>query len=368
MRLRMSSCKPVKCIMEENLYLTWIYKRLEGTISPNEESQLDVWIAESSDNQQTLKDVEEAWNASANLSAEVEIDLDAEFAFLEERIEAEEREEVVEDEEAKVSQEAEVRPLNPTPIHTQNKKRLYWAVAAGLILLITAGILAPRFLGGEPELNWMAVTATEVTQVIDLDDETHVTLSKGATLRYPEKFAGADRPVELTGNGFFEVAKNPEKPFRITTSSTEVTVLGTEFSVMNEVEEKTTRVAVTSGKVQFKPLKGDNHVILEAGQTGTWDPEEGKLKKENGVISTDIAWVAGQLIFEDTPLSKALEEVGRHFQVEIEIELESMKNCPFSSVFETPELDKVMEVISTVFNSSFEKLGENRYLFKGGEC
>lgn len=359
--------------MEENLYLTWIYKRLEGTISPNEESQLEAWIAESPENLQTAEDVEAAWEASGNLSAKVEIDLDAEFAFLEERIEEEERKEAEEDEpqlEAVEQQEAEVRPLNPSPSPqpSGNKQRIYWAVAAGIILLVTAVILVPRFFGGEPELNWTAVTATEMTQVIDLDDETQVTLARGATLRYPEKFAGGDRPVELTGNAFFKVAKNAEKPFHITTPSSEVTVLGTEFSVMDEAAENTTRVAVTSGKVQFKPLKGDNHVILEAGQTGIWNPEVGKLKKENRVASTDIGWVTRKLIFEDTPLAKVLEEVGRHFQVEFEIELDNLKGCPFSASFNTPELDKVLNTIAVVFNGSFEELRAGKYAFKGGEC
>lgn len=377
--------------MEENRYLTLIYRRLEGTITDSEQTQLDRWVNGSPANQQTYDDVVEAWNASENLSAEVELDLDAEFSFLEERMEdgsqeatehkgptlvtSSESDTPSQTSGTKVAANAEQSSTVPQ-ITPKRKTNIYWAVAATVIMLITAIILGPRLLGGDPELQWVEFASAQGKKEIVLEDQTTVILAEGSTLRYPEKFEGEDRPVELNGVAYFKVAENPEKPFQITTEATEITVLGTEFNVNAPSGGVSTRVSVSSGKVQFRPLdeKGEavlvkgKGLILTKGEAGTYNKSEKKLTKATQFSPNETFWMTGKLVFDETPLGQAFEEISEFYEVEIELADPSLKTCPISAAFEDVELDEILETIAAVFAGTFEKTEEGKYIFKGGQC
>ncbi len=334
--------------MEEDLYYTLIYRQLEGEITASEEAQLGEWIDSSPANRQTYNDVTEAWTLSQGLSAQIGMDLDEEYSLLEKRIKS---------------------ARSPTRI------RLYWAAAAGFVLLVVAGMVATRIFGGEREQNWVELTSEQGNRELVLEDQTTVVLAEGSTLRYPEKFRGKDRPVEMEGVAYFKVAQKAGQPFRITTPVAEITVLGTEFNVSAPKGGKLARVAVTSGKVQLRPLvaRGDQvltngtGLTLEKGEMGTYDRETGILKKGIRFPVNETAWMTGKLTFEETPLAQVIEEVGQYFQTEISLEDSLLNRCSFTAKFENPKLEAVLETIAAVFGGTVEIIN-GKYQLKGGGC
>ena len=353
--------------MLENTYLTLIYRKLEGTISPEEATQLDAWVSESIENQKTLEDVEAAWEASANLTPEVELDLDAEFAFLEERIEADEAEEpdspVAPIEEENSGSEAREIPFQPQR-RTPAKRRLYWLAAAGFALLVAAGILAPRFFGSN-ELEWVELTADNGPQQIKLEDGTVVNLEEGATLRYPKTFAANERPVDLTGESTFSVAKDADRPFRVRTNQVQVTVLGTEF-VVNTNEGVNTSVNVYEGKVEVMAKENQEKVILVAGQSALWNPANKQLAMGN--IEEPQVEGGKKLAFEHSPMPEVVKMISDFFGKTVELQSPEAEECTFNTTYTDPTFDEVMNDLSVVLGFEVETTEDGKYILKGGAC
>ena len=350
--------------MLEDVYLNLIYRKLEGTITPDEAGQLEGWMVESDENQRTYEDVVAAWEASANLTPDLDLDLDAEFSFLEDRIAGDENTTPTETANPveETTQEAREIPFTPQG-RSLAKRRLYWAAAAGFALLITAGLLMPRFFNSEP--NWVELAASDQHRLIKLEDGTEVGVEPGATLRYPEKFSDSERPVEMTGQVSFSVAKDADRPFRVQTQDVQVTVLGTEFVVNTNENQNGTSVFVREGKVEVMSKKNDEKVVLLPSQGALWSPDSQKFSLSHG---DNPNAGAPKLMFSEAPLAEVVTDVANYFDAEVNLENPEMKGCPFTARFEDPTIDEVLEAISVVFDIKLEKTEDGKYLLKGGKC
>lgn len=146
-----------------------------------------------------------------------------------------------------------------------------------------------------------------------LPDGTKVWLNAASSLRFPVAFTGKDRKVELSGEAYFEVAKNKEKPFHVIANGTEVEVLGTHFNVNSYTKEVNT--TLVEGAVKLKAT--GNEVILKPGQSGITTENKGFDVKMADMEST-LAWKNGLFIFHDENLHSIMEKVSRWYDVEIE--------------------------------------------------
>src|SRR5690606_4954570 len=101
---------------------------------------------------------------------------------------------------------------------------------------------------------------------LTLADGTKVWLNSASTLIYPSNFTGNERHVELSGEGYFEVAKNEGMPFIVTANGVKVNVLGTQFNISAYKEEQHIRTTLVEGSVRL--FHDDHTVILKPGQQG----------------------------------------------------------------------------------------------------
>lgn len=148
---------------------------------------------------------------------------------------------------------------------------------------------------------------------INLPDGSKVWLNSASTLRFPALFSGNTREVELNGEAYFDVAKNPNKPFKVITKDQIVEVLGTQFNINSYSDEGTFKTTLIEGSVKI--IYKDKVVMLNPGQQ--FQPN---MKSANVVeADTDevVAWKNGYFLFKDEDIQSIMRKVSRWYNVEI---------------------------------------------------
>ena len=151
---------------------------------------------------------------------------------------------------------------------------------------------------------------------IELPDGTNVWLNAASSLRFPTAFSGPERRVTITGEVYFEVAKDARKPFHVQTQDMDVTVLGTHFNVMAYPDEKTVRTTLLEGKVTVG--QAGRTVVLNPGQQAQLGRDRSGLNVVDGInIEEELAWKNGLFLFNDATMSDIMRQVSRWYDVEV---------------------------------------------------
>ena len=153
---------------------------------------------------------------------------------------------------------------------------------------------------------------------IELADGSKVWLNAGSSLKYPTIFNGTDREVELTGEGYFEVAKNAQKPFYVKVNQMRIAVLGTVFNVNAYPNEKVVKTTLMEGSVKVSAGKdGEKELVIRPGEQAVYDLAEGLEKTE--VNGADVmGWKQGVIRFSGNGIDIVLRQIARWYDVEIE--------------------------------------------------
>lgn len=181
-------------------------------------------------------------------------------------------------------------------------------------------------------------------------DGTKVILNADSKIRYPDRFAGDQRLVELEGEAFFEVRKDTLKPFIVQTNRLKVLVLGTVFN-LKAYPDELQQTTLVEGKVRI--TAGDEEVELRPGDRATcWDE---KLKVEQVDVRSCIAWVERRFVFENEFLPSVLKKLERWYDVRISIEDASLREIRFTGNLPKYEsIDKVLEILELTARLRFE--------------
>ncbi|MFC0773398.1 FecR family protein [Terrimonas alba] len=181
-------------------------------------------------------------------------------------------------------------------------------------------------------------------QVI-LPDGTRAWLNAASSLKYPVAFTGSERIVELDGEGYFEVAKNAAKPFKVRLrNETEVQVLGTHFNINAYDDEDRIRTTLLEGTVAVSSKK--NKLTLAPLQQAVVHNNNEILLDKNANTSAVMAWKNGQFVFKDAPIESVMRQVARWYDVDIDYEGKVTyhfnatidRNVPVSKLFKLLEM------------------------------
>jgi transmembrane sensor len=145
-----------------------------------------------------------------------------------------------------------------------------------------------------------------------LPDGTKVRLNASTTLEYPTRFTGKERSVKLTGEAYFEVAKDVKHPFIVETYQQKIQVLGTHFNV-NTYQNERTITTLEEGSVKVSG-SGDAKVLKPGQQSILFN---GSLIVSNADMESALAWKNGLMLFKQTPLKTVLEEISRWYDVDV---------------------------------------------------
>ncbi|MES1160861.1 MAG: FecR domain-containing protein, partial [Bacteroidota bacterium] len=156
-----------------------------------------------------------------------------------------------------------------------------------------------------------------------LADGSKVWLNAASTLKYPASFTGKERKVELSGEAYFEIAKNMDRPFRIQIRDAGIEVLGTSFNVMAYEDEPVSKTTLVDGAV--KVIQGAQELTLQPGdQAQIAYPETSGVPSMRLIRGVDqgaiLAWKNGDLEFKDDDLHTVMREIGRCYNMEVKYE------------------------------------------------
>jgi len=146
---------------------------------------------------------------------------------------------------------------------------------------------------------------------IRLSDGTRVWLNAFTTIKYPEQFSGTVRKVELSGEAYFEVAKDAAHPFVVLTGKNDVRVLGTHFNVNNYADNREAIITLEEGSVKL-----NGSVLLKPGEQAVID-QSGKIQTGPAELESALAWKNGQFIFNMMPLEQVMQQVSHWYDARI---------------------------------------------------
>lgn len=255
---------------------------------------------------------------------------------------------------------------------TRHEKRYSWLkMAAAVLLLVAAGLGAYVSLQQDPPTTTYLTKATQRGQqaTITLGDGSIVKLNAESSITFPEVFSGEIRDISLVGEAFFEVKRNPSKPFVIQSGDLQTTVLGTSFNVEAYPGEEEIKVTVATGKVKVSHGPGRAEAsILTPGQQVRYHTITKAVEKREVSLASFLDWREGIIRFDDIPLKKALKILERWFDTEIWLENPALGECYIKSTYRQESLENILESMKFINALEYEFQDEKTVLIKGKEC
>lgn len=188
-------------------------------------------------------------------------------------------------------------------------------------LIVNNDTIRQKSGSGKELINKVIIPYGKKSMIV-LSDGTKVWLNAGSQLIYPSYFLNKNRQVMLIGEAFFEVTKNPERPFVVRTNDMNVEVLGTRFDISAYPEDKIIQTVLEEGKVNLQYsgrgiLKRDYNIEMHPNQMVEMDRTSGEAKTRMVDVRKYVSWKEGMLEFEKVDLIRALKQVERYYNVKI---------------------------------------------------
>jgi len=265
------------------------------------------------------------------------------------------------------------------------------AAAIGLIAIAGTIILTSRFNnirsliterqltapgGGDPFVEYRNDDLR--THTITLDDGSKITLGPNSVIRYPEHFS-IERKVFLTGEAFFDVARNPEKPFSVHTHELVTQVLGTSFTIRAYEQEKNIRVSVRTGKVSVFSEKFNSEksrrekqmegAVLMPNQQVVYSRNQ--LRMVKSLVDEPVMLPKAQqhtsFQFTDSPISEVFGSLEKAYGVDIVYDEETLSNCYLNASLDSLSFHDKLRLISKGINAQYEIL-DGHVIISGNGC
>ena len=313
-----------------------VFKFLNETITTDEQKALDGWLQQSPENDRIFRHYVSIWKSANTNGSPTDFQTAEEWKKLEQI----------------VAGKSKVVRLS------------YWKnitkMAAAVALLIAASFSIYQYLKNDV----VEIVSREERMQIVLPDGSRCELQNGGIIRYTKSFI-ENRDVTLTGQAFFDVVRNASNPFAVTTGAAIVTVVGTSFNVDASSRDRA-EVYVVTGKVRVAANHDQQaEVVVTPGELAIVQNENAiKASSEN---ENPLAWKNHRLVFKGAPLQKVISTMQRYFDVEITIQNQSILKCHFTSTFNDPSLEEVIETLQASLHLNVSK-HKNSYVLNGKGC
>lgn len=355
--------------MNKNIIIAdLIFKYLKGELSSDEKQIFDVWL-ENADNQEYLRHLQETDILYSDIAAMWKTDTRKKkeaFAEIEAAARRRHRFSVFRYTAGVaafvalviggywgVLNRQETEPLvatRQTPVIFDRESAVL-ETAKGDIYYITdsvehGGIVRKNPYSASKKLNTLTTFRQKLTSVT-LDDGTHVWLNTDSRLEYPDRFVKKERVVHLSGEAFFEVARNTGKPFVVRTQNADICVLGTTFNINTTGNYSVT--TLVEGSVQIKNGREDR-VTLLPGQQATLNSKD-DISVRRVDVNYYIAWRKSLFAFENQPLLNIITAIALWYSMDYEFEDDTFRQVRYTSIIR--KYDDVAETL-TILNEMNE--------------
>ncbi|MCS2894032.1 FecR domain-containing protein [Parabacteroides faecis] len=293
----------------------------DGNVSAEEKEKVEIWIRQSEEHYKIAQQIQLIYLASDTIAIMDQVNTDNALDKVDGRIR-----------------------------RSQLKTLFMWGqrVAAILFIPLLAAYLLEVLIPEKRDIRMLEVrTNPGMTTSLTLPDGTKVNLNSESSLVYPETFDGDFRSVRLEGEAFFEVVKNPEKRFVVTTPhNARVEVLGTSFNMEAFKWDSIVSTTLISGKVAFISRSGQ--VNMKPGEKLVYNiqADRASIYQTNG--EAEISWKNGMIIFRKTPFEEALRMLTKRFNVDFVVSNNKYVKDFYTGSFTNHRLEQILDI----FNAS----------------
>lgn len=356
--------------MENDRIWTLLTRKLSGEATPTELRELEKLLSLYPDSKKTINSLSQSWSSGIPTDSEF---LEATYLQHLERMKAKGF--------TLSSEEHVLQEENPVSTVTAKKPTILRQILIPAIVL--AFVIATWVVIKNPEEGIVAKKKNETGLVVTnngsrtkliLPDGSSVWLNAGSKLNYNKNFDAALREVYLTGEAFFDVVKDPKRPFVIHTSKMDVKVLGTQFNVKAYEQDKTFETSLLHGSVEvfLKKDRGTKYllkpnqklVLANKGPQQNKNASPGTNARESIVQIKELTYINGTnndvesswtrniLSFEDESFSEVSKKMERWYDVKFEFNNKRWENEFLSGSFEKESLDQAMTALK--FSTGFD--------------
>jgi len=327
-----------------------------GQCSPAEKREVNAWIRADPSRKQLVDQLRRIWEAAEeppSTSSDLQLDMDAEWKDMQDKMRTAD---------ASAPDRDPVRPersrsRSRAERRASQQEHLKWGVhALAALLLVLGGLWLFQFHEETaPSGNATAAYRDVVTEPgersrIQMTDGSSAMLNVDSKLRLPRTFAKEKRVVRLTGEAFFEVETDPDRPFIVKTEDASVRVHGTSFNVRGYPEDQKVQVAVTEGGVSVHPQqsepRNEKGVTLQSGEIGWLTRADTTVMTKITDVSPYIGWTEGRLVFDNTPLSEVALRLERWYNMEVTTRDAALDSLRLTANLKSQSVRNVLDVIS----------------------
>lgn len=185
---------------------------------------------------------------------------------------------------------------------------------------------------------------------VNLPDGSIVWLNSASSMRYPVRFTGGERKVEITGEAYFEVSHDASKPFRVVSEKQTVEVLGTSFNVMAYGDEVSTSTTLIKGSVRV--IGGDKSQVIKPGQQTSVN--KGNISVKEVDVDEAIAWKNGYFMFKSEDIGSIMRKISRWYNVKIEYQGIDMENVFGGKISRSRKVSEVLKLLESTGSVHFK--------------
>lgn len=260
---------------------------------------------------------------------------------------------------SKIEQTIDVSPGRQSAILTlSNRKKIQLDGIGQGILAIENGTSIEKTkdgkiiydaVGADQAKNSTATTYNTITIpvggqfTLKLPDGTMVWLNSSSSLTYPTIFNGKTRSVELTGEAYFEVAKNKQNPFHVKTPKTNIEVLGTHFNISAYEDENINRTTLLEGSVKIS--SGTKNLVMRPGDQATLINGSNKINIQKVDTEEAVAWKNGYFMFADENIHSIMKKLSRWYGVEVQFDGLDINETFGGTISKYKNISEVLEVL-----------------------
>lgn len=334
---------------------TIIVRYLDESLSDDDNQRLQNWLNKDGKNRKVLASVKKLWESTDSQEKETlfrKSELEKDWRRISDHI-----------------QNREEENQNKIIWHfrkiSRRKSILIGLLKVAAVILVAAlsAFFTLQFASDGKKSDYKPVIGEIVTQRgeranVQLSDGTNVYLNADSKLFKPENFSTDRRVVEMTGQAYFEVTPDPERPFVIKSNGLEIEVLGTSFDVNTYEENSEFMVSVREGRVELRGEKTETEkLILNAGEVGIYsNPTQKLTSKIIEDFELYFGWMNGRLVFNNQSVRDVMKRIERWYDITVYWESENSEiyNRRLTADLKTKSIRDLMDVISAATGISYE--------------
>ena len=318
---------------QDNIPHNLFAKFFTGEISENEQTELDKFISEKPENKKLFEEYELIWSQNNTKTKD---------AFSEKTNSA-------------LQSVKNIISEDENSLESKSYKLLFKIAAAVIVVFGLSWFAYNKLIYNDIE---MIVSSTaDQTKELQLSDGSIIWLNKNSSIEYPEKFSGKERKVNLTGEAFFIIAHNSEKPFIVISEQTETKVLGTEFNLKAYKNDGKIILTLTEGKVIFTDNKTHENKTLIKNEKLSLNKQNRILKKSKLSSVNYLYWKTKEINLDNLTTKQIARELSEAYKTNIQAD-KSAEDLIFHQTipFKDMNLQEILITIKYTLNIEIDSI------------